>query len=98
MLLRQLPVWYPSPRSAPHRPCETAASPSPRGCRPTGPPASFWRNHRMKTSGLPCPATMDCDVVLTPADDNTLKLLLDAAALRDAHELAVHRSTHRLIH
>src|SRR5579859_440362 len=67
------------------------------GCRATGPPASFWRNHRMKTSGLPCRATPDCDVVFTPADDKTLKLLLAAAAERDAHELAVHGYTHRVI-
>src|SRR5204863_8511454 len=65
---------------------------------PPGPPADTnWRNHRMKTSGLPCRATMDCDVVFTPADDKTLKLLLAAAAERDAHELAVHGYTHRII-
>ena len=51
----------------------------------------------MKTSGLPCRATMDCDSVFSPADDKTLKLLLEAAALRDAHELAVHGYTHRII-
>jgi hypothetical protein len=51
----------------------------------------------MKTSGLPCRATPDCDVVFTPADDKTLKLLLAAAAERDAHELAVHGYTHRII-
>lgn len=51
----------------------------------------------MKTSGLPCRATMDCDSVFSPADDKTLKLLLEAAALRDAHELAVHGYTHRVI-
>ena len=51
----------------------------------------------MKTSGLPCRATMDCDSVFSPADDKTLKLLLEAAALRDAHELAVHGYIHRVI-
>jgi hypothetical protein len=51
----------------------------------------------MKTSGLPCRATMDCDAVFSPADDKTLKLLLAAAAERDAHELAVHGYTHRVI-
>lgn len=51
----------------------------------------------MKTSGLPCRATMDCDAVFSPADDKTLKLLLAAAAERDAHELAVHSYTHRVI-
>lgn len=51
----------------------------------------------MKTSGLPCRATMDCDAVFSPADDKTLKLLLAAAAERDAHELAVHGYKHRVI-
>lgn len=51
----------------------------------------------MKTSGLPCRATHDCEAVFTPADDKTLKLLLAAAAERDAHELAVHSYTHRVI-
>ena len=51
----------------------------------------------MKTSGLPCRATHDCEAVFSPADDKTLKLLLAAAAERDAHELAVHGYAHKVV-
>ena len=49
----------------------------------------------MKTSGLLCRATPDCDAVFTPADQSTLPSLLEAAKRRDAHELEVHDYHHR---
>ena len=49
----------------------------------------------MKTSGLLCRATPDCDAVFTPADQSTMPALLDAAKRRDAHEVEVHGYHHR---
>jgi len=104
MLLMQLSVWYPESRrdtvrATPHRNVSRSFL-HPRGCQPTV-RSTGWNQleepHRMKTSGLPCRATMDCDVVFTPADDKTLKLLLAAPAGRDAHELPVPGYTHRII-
>lgn len=50
----------------------------------------------MRTSGLPCRATPDCEVVFSPTDQKSMKSLLDAAAQRDSHELQVHGYTHRV--
>ncbi len=51
----------------------------------------------MKTAGLPCRATQECDAVYSPKDPSTLASLLEAAAQRDAHELQVHGYRHNAI-
>jgi len=48
----------------------------------------------MKTRGLPCRATHDCDVAFLPEDQSSLPSLLAAAAKRDEHERAVHDYRH----
>ena len=50
----------------------------------------------MKTSGLPCRATHDCDTVFTPDDPNSVPSLLAAAEKRNAHELKVHDYRHKV--
>ena len=49
----------------------------------------------MKTSGLLCRASLDCDAVFMPEDPSTVKSLLEAAARRDAHELETHGYRHQ---
>lgn len=48
----------------------------------------------MKTSGLPCRATPDCEAVYTLAHQDSMDELRRAAAERDAHELEVHGYRH----
>jgi hypothetical protein len=48
----------------------------------------------MKTSGLPCRANHDCDVVFTVTPQDSMDALREAAAKRNAHELEAHQYTH----
>jgi hypothetical protein len=48
----------------------------------------------MKTSGLPCRANLDCEVVFRVTPQDSMDALREAAALRNAHELDVHKYTH----
>ena len=48
----------------------------------------------MKTSGLPCRANHDCEVVFTVMPQNSMGALREAAAKRNAHELEAHQYTH----
>jgi hypothetical protein len=48
----------------------------------------------MKTSGLPCRANHDCEVVFTVTPQNSMDALREAAAKRNAHELEAHDYTH----
>ena len=48
----------------------------------------------MKTSGLPCRADHDCEVVYTVTPQDSMDALREAAARRNAHELEVHGYTH----
>lgn len=48
----------------------------------------------MKTSGLPCRADLDCDVVITLTRHDSMEALGEAAARRDAHEIEVHGYHH----
>lgn len=50
----------------------------------------------MKTSGLPCRATHDCDAVFIPADPNSVPSLLASAAERNEHELKTHDYRHKV--
>jgi len=48
----------------------------------------------MKTSGLPCRANHDCEVVFTVMPQDSMDALREAAAKRNAHELEAHQYTH----
>jgi hypothetical protein len=48
----------------------------------------------MKTSGLPCRANHDCEVVFTVTPQDSMDALREAAAKRNAHELEAHQYTH----
>ncbi len=48
----------------------------------------------MKTSGLPCRATPDCEKVFTLTSQDSMDALKDAAARRDGHELEAHGYRH----
>jgi hypothetical protein len=48
----------------------------------------------MKTSGLPCRANHDCEVVFTVTPQDSMDALREAAAKRNAHELEAHDYTH----
>jgi hypothetical protein len=48
----------------------------------------------MKTSGLPCRATPDCDSVFSLTHQDSMDALREAAGRRDAHELSAHGYTH----
>jgi len=48
----------------------------------------------MKTSGLPCRANHDCEVVFTVTPQDSMEALREAAAKRNAHELEAHQYTH----
>jgi hypothetical protein len=48
----------------------------------------------MKTSGLPCRANHDCEVVFSVNPQDSMDALRDAAKARKAHELEVHNYTH----
>lgn len=52
------------------------------------------RSIGMKTSGLPCRATHDCESVFTLTHQDSMDALKQAAARRDAHELAAHGYRH----
>ncbi len=48
----------------------------------------------MKTSGLPCRASHDCDEVFTLTHQDSMDALREAAARRDRHELEAHGYRH----
>ena len=48
----------------------------------------------MRTSGLPCRANHDCEVVFTVMPQDSMDALRDAAKARNAHELEAHNYTH----
>ncbi|MDE3192760.1 MAG: hypothetical protein KGN00_03635 [Chloroflexota bacterium] len=48
----------------------------------------------MKTSGLPCRASHDCDEVFSLASQDSMDALRDAAKRRDRHELEAHGYRH----
>lgn len=48
----------------------------------------------MKTSGLPCRATLDCEAVFTVARSDSMESLKEAGSLRDSHEVQVHGYRH----
>ena len=48
----------------------------------------------MKTSGLPCRATPDCDEVFTLSHQDSMEALREAAERRNAHEVAAHGYHH----
>lgn len=48
----------------------------------------------MKTSGLPCRATSDCESVFTLTRGDSMEALREAGSRRDAHELEVHAYRH----
>ena len=48
----------------------------------------------MKTRGLPCRYSHDCEVTFVPEDQSSLPSLLAAAAMRDEHERTVHDYRH----
>ncbi len=48
----------------------------------------------MKSSGLPCRATPDCEFVFAVAHQDSMTALREAAARRDAHELEAHGYRH----
>jgi len=48
----------------------------------------------MRTSGLPCRANPDCEVVFSLSNQDSMEALRQAASLRDAHELEVHDYRH----
>lgn len=48
----------------------------------------------MKTRGLPCRHSHDCEVTFVPEDQSSLPSLLAAAAMRDEHERTVHDYRH----
>jgi hypothetical protein len=54
----------------------------------------FMRSTGVKTSGLPCRADLDCEVVFRVTPQNSMDALRDAARDRNAHELEVHQYTH----
>ena len=48
----------------------------------------------MRTSGLPCRATPDCESVFSLTRQDSMDALGEAAARRDAHELEAHGYRH----
>ena len=48
----------------------------------------------MKTSGLPCRATPDCETVITLASQDSMEALREAIGRRDAHEVEAHGYKH----
>ncbi len=48
----------------------------------------------VKTSGLPCRATHDCESVFTLTHQDSMDALREAVARRDAHELEAHGYRH----
>ena len=48
----------------------------------------------VKTSGLPCRADLDCEVVFRVVPQDSMDALRDAAQARNAHELEAHNYTH----
>lgn len=48
----------------------------------------------VKTSGLPCRATSDCESVFTLTHQDSMDALREAAGRRDAHELDAHGYKH----
>jgi len=55
---------------------------------------ALLRSIGVKTSGLPCRADHDCEVVYTVMPQDSMDALREAAARRNAHELEVHGYTH----
>jgi len=50
----------------------------------------------MRTSGLLCRATPDCEAAFAVERQDSMDSLREAAARRDAHELEVHGYTHEV--
>ena len=48
----------------------------------------------MRTSGLPCRATPDCESVFTLTHQDSMDALREAVGRRDAHELEAHGYSH----
>ncbi len=48
----------------------------------------------VKTSGLPCRATHDCDSVFTLTHQDSMDALREAVVRRDTHELEAHGYRH----
>lgn len=48
----------------------------------------------MKTSGLPCRANPDCEVVFVLSHQDSMDALREAAERRNSHELEAHGYTH----
>lgn len=48
----------------------------------------------VRTSGLPCRATPDCDTVFTLTHQDSMDALKEAADRRNAHEIAAHDYRH----
>ena len=48
----------------------------------------------MKTSGLPCRASLDCEVAFRVFPQDSMDALREAASKRNAHELEAHGYTH----
>ncbi len=48
----------------------------------------------VKTSGLPCRATPDCDQIFTLTRQDSMEALREAAAQRNDHEVAAHGYHH----
>ncbi|HKY50470.1 MAG TPA: hypothetical protein VJP45_04370 [Candidatus Limnocylindria bacterium] len=48
----------------------------------------------MRTSGLPCRAHPDCEVVFSLSHQDSMEALREAASRRDAHELEQHAYRH----
>jgi len=51
----------------------------------------------MRTSGLPCRATHDCEAVYAVPRQDSMESLREAASRRDAHELEVHGYRHVIL-
>lgn len=52
------------------------------------------RYRGVKTSGLPCRATPDCETVFTVARQDSMEALREAIGRRDAHEVGAHGYKH----
>ena len=52
------------------------------------------RSMGVRTSGLPCRATFDCEVAFRVFPQDSMDALREAASRRNAHELEVHGYTH----
>ena len=52
------------------------------------------RSMGVRTSGLPCRANHDCEVVFNVTPSDSMDALREAASRRNAHELEAHGYTH----